>query len=380
MSSKPDQVVQSLLTNNIEELKKLLSENSDGSKKYAAEITTILFWIAMNHPEILANGATELQDISVKHLYFQGSWESPDKVIPTEVLTTLFSSKICREMKSFCGYISAQALSNFPEHLWSVGFSISKLTDAKSLIRELHCRRERYLRKLNPHGPECLHKFCLLSIDEKYIYEEHVTIHLRCGEVDLKNLTPLPESGIFQSLLISNVSDHDIYWVVQAFTALRPKKKASDPFFYVESLLLNLPNSKLTSIGLEGLAKGFYEAPGLHVVCIGVESPYINNNTEVPWYRNTEVPRYRNTEDFNEKIKYKYDLDFMFYDEDERMSWFIDPIMDFRNKSDVITNDLCEDFPESCIPKGCVLSPISPYIVIDKDHNVLDIITIVEEN
>ncbi|CAL4095928.1 unnamed protein product [Meganyctiphanes norvegica] len=346
MSSNQGQCSQSLLTIKLDQIKNLLNQDPE---KHAAEISSSLLWIGMNHPEVLMDDSSELLDFSIKRLYFRDSWEFPDDLIPSDALTTILNSRVCQELMVFCGYVDPKILNILPEKMVSIRLAFGRHINVLSLIRELKCRRQKQRKTIGD--------------------EEHTSIHLRCGEVDLKNLTSLPDSDnhIFTSLFISDASDQNAAWIVQAFLALRPKIKDC---IETEDLFLSLPRSKLTATGLETIAKGFYEAC-LPVHGFTVSSPYIKDDREVPGYKNLD--------DFVKTMEYRYNLEYTFCN-DQAMTLFnewkgpteltvkyIDEAEEFADLCFDDSGDLCCDdsadnsidiiYPKASVPYGPVLTP-----------------------
>ncbi|CAL4076728.1 unnamed protein product [Meganyctiphanes norvegica] len=278
----------------------------------------------MNHPEVLTDDTGKLIDVSIKRLYFRDSWEFPDDLIPTDALSILLNSRVCQDLMTFCGYVDPKVLNIFPEKMCSMQLSFGRHIDVGLLIRELKSRRQRQKKTIGT--------------------KEFTSIHIRCGEVDLKDLISLPDSDnhIFIALFISDVSDQNATWVVQAFLALRPKFKNC---IETEDLLLQLPRSKLTAAGLETIAKGFYEAC-LPVHCFMVFSPYINDDSVVPGYKDAD--------DFVKTMQYRYNLEYMFCKDEQGVEMFkefkgpTELTVDYLDEVDEFTHEFGNDSADDC--------------------------------
>ncbi|CAL4095744.1 unnamed protein product [Meganyctiphanes norvegica] len=335
MASNCDQSSQSMLVNKLALLKKLIKEDSENCKKFDPknplelqiknnlEISTILLWIATNHPEVLKDDAEELQDISVKRLYFCSSWEMPDELIPTDALTILVKSRLCKGLKNFCGNLNLEVMKNFPNKLWSFRLALGKHSNAGLLIDELRCRRIKHIK----------------DQDEANYSDENITIHFRCGELDLEELTPLPD--VQPKVYISNVTDNDSDWVVKAVTALQPKED-----FNYDIGGLYLPHSKLTVQGVESIAKGLFDAsisPEFFLISspyIGEDGKGLNANSEEESNEvldeDTDEDSDEDSDDFFEMISNKYGLDFMLFMNEKEMY--------FTDFTDSNPDDITDDF------------------------------------
>ncbi|CAL4086763.1 unnamed protein product [Meganyctiphanes norvegica] len=326
MTLDPSQSSQSQIVSKLVQLNKL---NEDEHKKHAAEISNILLWTATNHPEVLKDENDELKEVSIKRLYFRDSWEFPDELVPTDALTTLLNSRICKDLKAIWGYLDPQILSNFHTPLCTISLAIGKHTNFISLIEELKRRKQ---------------NTC-----------EVFRIHLRCGELNLEDLPTVPDINL--GLFISDVSDADTAWVVQATSLLRPQ--CLTPSF-IEVPVLCLPCSQLTAVGVECIAKGLFDAD-IHVEVLEISSPYIDTDGEIPGYGNVS--------NFVKLIMSKYDLEYLSIVDEKEISFteIIDDIFGWnptlgceelgdylRRKEDLIIQEFCQKIS---IPQGSILCP-----------------------
>ncbi|CAL4122780.1 unnamed protein product [Meganyctiphanes norvegica] len=265
MFSTSGQLSQSELVSTIAKLKILINEDDEHCKncnnplidhefleiKNSMEISTILLWIATNHPEVLRDDADELENVSVKRLDFRSSWEFPDKLIPTDALIILLKSRVCKDIRTYCGNVNPQVLKNFPEKMHSLRLALGKYSDAGSLIEALICR--------------------LNQIEQEYAgFSEDIIIHIRCRELGLEELTKL--SIVLPKVYISDVTDNDAEWVVQAVSALKSIEDYSED---IDTLYL--PLSKVTATGVEAIAKGLFDA-GISLDFFNISSPYLGDD------------------------------------------------------------------------------------------------------
>jgi len=253
-------------------------------------------------------------------LEFRKSWEYHNELVVNDALITLLNSRVCKDLKAFCGYPSLQILNNLPEKISKMRISLGKNSDPVSIIEELKCRRQRHLSMYDNDDMTAI-------INNP---DEGILVHLRCGELDPKKLTPLPDSTT--KIFISDVTDDDVDWVLQATISLVPKKD-------IEGLIL--PRSKLTAAGVEGIAKGLADA-NLNSMEFGVSSPFIIHKDSEDW---SDVDSEDSAEDdgldedslsFAEMLTEKYDFVDVFLNNESRM--------DFIKFNDYIPKDLRDDF------------------------------------
>ena len=253
----------------LDQLHELISEDPE---KHAMKISSLLLWIAAKHPYVLENESwgKALPAEILKVLYFKSSWEHPREAIPTEAMITILKSTFCRRgLKAFCGYISPKALSWIPgyqnmrgAYQCSIRLTLGSDINVVSLIEELH-RQHQQSRK------DCWYA----SEDFEYKFE-NLSVQLRCGELQGKDLTHLPDTE--PKLFISEVNDDDADWVVQVVAALQPKEDICHPRAECSKDFggLYFPHSNLTSSGVESIVRGLFEA-GITYPIFAVSSPSI---------------------------------------------------------------------------------------------------------
>lgn len=173
---------------------------------------------------------------------------------------------------------------------------------------------------------------------------EGIAIHLRCGELSVKDLAAIPD--VLPILFISDVSDYETDWVIQTTLALRPKTALLNlPYFGI----LFLPRSKLTVAGVEAIARGFFES-GQRFQIMKVSSPYIDNEIN---------------DKFGLMIAEKYNISHLTFTNDKEME-FTDIIEDIcedvESWRDSIDDEIADFFSSTTgkygVPLGSVLCPV----------------------
>ena len=118
--------------------------------------------------------------------------------------------------------------------------------------------------------------------------EGTIIIHLRCNEVNPEDLSPLPH--LRPQVYISDVSDDDTSWVKQIVKVLRPDLiSVHSEFEAFEGLYF--PLSKLTTVGVEAIAKGLFEA-GIDLENFKVSSCNINASNGTDKFKGMITKKY----------------------------------------------------------------------------------------
>lgn len=321
------------LDTNLLKLKELIKENTEHGE-HANEISTILLWIATNHPELLKKKTKELQNVSVKHLHFPKSWETLDKLVPTESLITLLESKVCKDLESFCGYVNTQVLKHLPNEVSTFRLALGKLIDNGSLLEELRCRQARKAENIGPNA------------SAPYCRSWRIIIHLKCSELEVEDLSQLPVCGhIYPEIYISDASDNNTNWVIQAISALRPKN-TEDP----EIEAVCLPRSKLTASGVEAIAKGLKEA-NIILSNFKISSSNINDDTKIPGYEysdeNSDEDTDEDSDEEEDTDKFCRMITKKYFSEDYTMMDFTDEKgMDFTDFQEFVPSDVTKSLVE----------------------------------
>ena len=254
---------QYLITANLDKVNKLFSEDPI---KHAAKISNLLLWIATFHPDLLEGEAKKLDPMMfIKCLYFPHSWEFPDQLLPTNALITLLRSRVCDELQTFCGYVSSQVVKNLPTSMYRLKLALGMHTDIGSILKELEYRRTS--------------QYYDVEMDTS---DRNIEVHFRCGEVDIAQLSSLPDNG--SVIHISEMTAEDVPWVVQAVVALKPSedrpalRHSKIEKAYVDNLdfeALLISRTTMTTTGVEALAEGLFDA-GISLEEFAVASPHFD--------------------------------------------------------------------------------------------------------